>query len=251
MRKILSAIITLLFMTASAIAADTSVAGLYPVANSGRIIYNFNQGWRFMLGDKAGAGAKDFDDKDWAVVSVPHTLRLEPAEASGGRNYQGIAWYRKHFTMPADMKGKDVTLHFEAIMGKQEIYVNGKLACSHLGGYQPITVNLSKEGVKPGDKCVIAITDAIEADKVAGGGVFLHYDNITEKSAQAFVNVEVGNNSAKTVRPTVIVTIKEKGGKIIKTLKKSISIAPGKDATAMLGTTIKQPHLWSPESPYL
>lgn len=270
----------------------TSVAGLFPVDGSGRVVYNFNQGWRFMPGDKAGAAARDFDDSKWQVVCVPHTLRLEPAEASGGRNYQGIAWYRKHFTMPADMEGKDVTLHFEAIMGKQEIYVNGKLACEHLGGYQPITVNLTKEGVKAGDKCVVAvktdnsddksfppgkkqaaldfcyhggmyrdvwligkspvaITDAIEADKVAGGGVFLHYDNITEKSAQVFVNVEVGNASKSSARPTIVVTIKDRNGKTVKTMKKSVSIAAGKDATAMLGTTIARPNLWSPETPYL
>jgi len=262
------------------------------MSSSGRIIYNFNQGWRFMLGDNADAGAKDFDDSNWQVVCAPHTLRLEPAEASGGRNYQGIAWYRKHFTMPADMSGKDAALHFEAIMGKQEIYVNGRLVCRHLGGYQPITVNLTKEGVKAGDKCVVAvktdnsddksyppgkkqaaldfcyhggmyrdvwligkspvaITDAVEANKVAGGGVFLHYDNITEKSAQVFVNVEVGNTSGRNVRPTVVVRIKDRGGKTVKTLKKSISVAAGKDATAMLGTTITRPNLWSPESPYL
>lgn len=292
MRKILSAIIVLFAMTAHAFAMDVSVAGLYPKAGSGRIIYNFNQGWRFMLGDKADAGAKDFDDSSWQVVCAPHSLRLEPAEASGGRNYQGIAWYRKHFTMPADMNGKDVTLHFEAVMGKQDIYVNGKLVCTHLGGYQPITVNLTKEGVKAGDKCVIAvktdnsddksfppgkkqaaldfcyhggmyrdvwligkspvaITDAIEANKVAGGGVFLHYDNITENSADVFINIEVGNTSETSVRPTVIAAIKDRNGKIIKTLKKSIGIAAGKDATAVLGTTIKRPNLWSPESPYL
>ena len=80
-----------------------------------------------------------FDDSKWQVVCAPHTLRLEPSEASGGRNYQGIAWYRKHFTMPADMQGKDVTLYFEAIMGKQKIYVNGRKAVDHLGGYLPTT----------------------------------------------------------------------------------------------------------------
>ena len=292
MKRILSTVIMLLAIAGQVFAMETSVAGLYPMANSGRIIYNFNQGWRFMLGDNTGAGAADFDDSNWQVVCVPHTLRLEPAEASGGRNYQGIAWYRKHFTMPADMSGKDVTLHFEAVMGKQEIYVNGKLVREHLGGYQPITVNLTKEGVKAGDKCVVAvktdnsddksfppgkkqaaldfcyhggmyrdvwligkspvaITDAIEADKVAGGGVFLHYDNITEKSAQVFVNVEVGNTSKSNVRPTVVVTIKDRTGKIVRTLKKNISIAAGKDATAMLGTTVSRPNLWSPETPYL
>ena len=101
-----------------------SVAGLFPLENSGRIVYNFNDGWRFCLGDAENAQAIDFNDSNWPVVCAPHTVQLVPAEASGGRNYQGVCWYRKHFVMPADMQDKEAIVHFEAIMGKQEVFVN-------------------------------------------------------------------------------------------------------------------------------
>ena len=269
-----------------------SVAGFFPMQNSGRIVYNFNQGWRFRLGDAKDAEAVSFDDSKWEVVCAPHTARLEPSEASGGRNYQGIVWYRKHFTVPSDMQGKDITVYFEAIMGKQDIYVNGNKVMSHLGGYLPIIINLTKLGVKAGEKCLIAvkadnsddknyppgkkqaaldfcyhagmyrdvwligkssvaITDANEQNKIAGGGVFLHYDNISEKKADAFVNVEVGNNSNKNTIPTVIAKIKDKSGKVIATLKQKLPVAAGKTSVFNLNTTIKNPHLWSPENPYL
>ena len=45
----------------SLFASATSVAGLFPIANSGRVVYNFNEGWHFLLGDAAGAEAVDFD----------------------------------------------------------------------------------------------------------------------------------------------------------------------------------------------
>ena len=282
-----------LFISLTAAGADAySVAGLFPLQGSGRVIYNFNQGWRFHLGDAQVAEAVAFDDSRWAVVCAPHTARLEPADASGGRNYQGIVWYRKHFTVPADMKGKDVTVHFEAIMGKQDIFVNGKKVKSHLGGYLPITINLSELGVKAGDKCLIAvkadnsddktyppgkkqaaldfcyhggmyrdvwligkspvaITDAIEANKVAGGGVFLHYDNISEQSADVFVNVEVGNTSGRTAQPMVIAVVKDRDGKQLYSVTKKIKVKAGKTTTAYLAMKMKQPKLWSPESPYL
>lgn len=282
-----------LFISLTAAGADAySVAGLFPLQGSGRVIYNFNQGWRFHLGDAQGAEAVSYDDSRWAVVCAPHTARLEPADASGGRNYQGIVWYRKHFTVPADMKGKDVTVHFEAIMGKQDIFVNGKKVKSHLGGYLPITINLSELGVKAGDKCLIAvkadnsddktyppgkkqaaldfcyhggmyrdvwligkspvaITDAIEANKVAGGGVFLHYDNISEQSADVFVNVEVGNTSGRTAQPMVIAVVKDRDGKQLYSVTKKIKVKAGKTTTAYLAMKMKQPKLWSPESPYL
>ena len=45
-----------------------------------------------------------------------------------------------------DMKGKEVSLHFEGAMGKQVIYLNGKRVQEHLGGYLPFTVQLTEQG---------------------------------------------------------------------------------------------------------
>ena len=144
-----------------AIADETSVAGLFPTPDQGRQVWNFNPGWRFHLGDVAGAEAVGFDDSAWEVVSTPHSVKLEPAEASGGRNYQGIAWYRKRFKAPADR----CELYFEAVMGKQKVYVNGRLAGEHFGGYLPIVVDLGKLGVKHGEECVVAVMADNSDDK--------------------------------------------------------------------------------------
>ena len=284
-------------------AVAQSVAGLFPLEGSGRVVYNFNEGWRFLLGDAVGAGGVDFDDTSWQVVCAPHSVQLVPAEASGGRNYQGPCWYRKHFTIPNDMKGKQVVVHFEAIMGKQEVYVNGQMVKEHLGGYLPINIDLSALGVKAGDSCLIAvradnsddknyppgkkqsqldfayhggmyrdvwllglspvhITDPIERGEVAGGGVFLHYDNISEKSADVFIDVETNSLTPTDPPPAppigrgvvtteVVATIKDAEGKVVKTLKQKLSLHEGEYKTAHLSTTIKNPHLWSPEDPYL
>ena len=142
---------------------ETSIAGLFPLDDSGRLVWNFNAGWRFHLGDAVGAEAKDFNDKAWEVVSTPHTVQLMPAEASGCRNYQGIAWYRKHFVLPKACAGRDVTLHFEAIMGKQTIYINGQKVKDHEGGYLPITIPLPASAV--GDDLVVAIKADNSDDK--------------------------------------------------------------------------------------
>ncbi|MBR5060620.1 MAG: glycoside hydrolase family 2 [Prevotella sp.] len=291
-----------LFLCLSAIlntlAQGTSVAGLYPLKDSGRIIYNFNDGWRFHLGDVKDGENVAFDDAAWEIVCAPHTVMLVPSEASGGRNYQGVCWYRKHFTVPTDLQGKTLTVHFEAIMGKQKVYVNGKLVKEHLGGYLPITIDLSKEGVKAGDECLIAvmadnsddkdyppgkkqsqldfayhggmyrdvwligkspihITDPIERAQVAGGGIFLHYDHISEKSADVFVDVEIERSlgvqefrsSDNSVKTTVIARIMDADGKVIKTLRQTKSIK--QSSIFNLYSSIKKPHLWSPEDPYL
>ena len=50
-------------------------------------------------------------------------------------------------------------------MGKQKIYVNGKLAKEHFGGYLPVIVNLKEQGLKKGDKCVVAVMADNSNDK--------------------------------------------------------------------------------------
>ena len=265
-----------------------SVAGLFPLEGSGRLVWNFNAGWRFHLGDVTGAEAVNYDDKAWEVVSTPHSVQLMPAEASGCRNYQGIAWYRKHFTLPKETQGRDVTLHFEAIMGKQTIYVNGREVMQHEGGYLPVTLNLTALGCAADDNIIVAvkadnsddktylpgkkqmtldfayhggiyrdvwliakskvaITDAVEENKVAGGGIFVHYANISDKRADVYVNTEVRNSD---VRPrTVTVENVLSVAKLSRSTK--ITLKPGETHTVTQHFTVKNPQLWSPESPYL
>ena len=287
MRRLIS-FLPLFLLTIFPLRAQTSIAGLFPLENSGRLVWNFNAGWRFHLGDVAQAAQKDFDDKAWEVVSTPHTVQLMPAEASGCRNYQGIAWYRKHFILPDECAGRDAILHFEAIMGKQTIYVNGQKVKEHEGGYLPINVNLTDLGCSAGEECVVAIcadnsddktyppgkkqmtldfayhggiyrdvwliakskvaiTDAVEEQQVAGGGIFVHYANISERSAEVYVNTEVRNSDDHSRTVTIEQTLSPSGA----TVSKRVSLKAGEAKTIVQRFMVKKPRLWSPENPYL
>lgn len=271
---------------------ETSIAGFVPLSESGRLVYDFNPGWRFYKGDIPGAEATNFDDSTWDVVSIPHSVALIPAEGSGGRNYQGPAWYRKRFVVPAEAGNRLVYLHFEAAMGKQKLYLNGKPIQEHIGGYLPFTLNLSSNGIQAGDSCTlavfvdnsddksyppgkrqytldfayhggiyrdvwmiakspIAITDAVDSNTVAGGGVFVHFADISEKSAQVHVNTEVQNSSRQNQRIVVETTLKDARGNVIGRRSDALSLLPNERKTAMQQLNVKNPHLWSPNTPYL
>lgn len=289
-------ILTLIFLFSCdlipSLSAANSVAGFFPLEGSGRLVYNFNNGWRFFRGDVKHAESPDFDDRAWEVVATPHTVELMPAEASGCRNYQCVAWYRKRFVVPREGKDKDVMLHFEAIMGKQSFYLNGKLIKEHLGGYLPVTIDLTANGIHAGDSCLIAvmtdnsndknyppgkpqytldfayhggiyrdvwmiaknkvaITDAIEANKVAGGGVFVHYDNISVKSADVFIDTELKNNGMTSRTVELETTLTSPEGKIIGVMATKIMLRPGESKTVKQKKTVANPKLWAPESPCL
>lgn len=135
-----------------------SAAGYYSVTNSGREVLDFNPGWRFHRGDLSPkTDPLQLNDSNWQLVNLPHTVQLVPSEASGSRNYQGPAWYSKHFTVDTKYKGKRLSLYFEAIMGKSSFYINGKKVKELFGGFLPVSIDLTGAGVRPGDEVTIAV----------------------------------------------------------------------------------------------
>jgi len=292
MRKT-SLLLAALLLTSLLSMAQPSVAGFFPLDDCGRLIYDFNGGWRFFRGDAEGAEATTFDDSRWDIITTPHSVETESPEVSGCRNYQGVVWYRKTFVMPTEMMGHNATLYFEAVMGKQIVYVNGTEVVSHWGGFLPFSVNLTAAGVKAGETCVVAVradnsddgsyppgkpqyaldftyhggiyrdvwligknsvalTDANEANQVAGGGVFAWTEQLTPgKQAVVGVQTEVKNASAKTEKITILSVLKDAEGRTVAKSKKSLSLKAGESLSADQRLQVRQPQLWSPETPYL
>lgn len=292
MRK--SALLPLLTLSLSVAAQhqpEFSTAGFFEVQNTGRSVYSMNPAWKLYKGALSDASATHFDDSDWQVVSLPDGIEYLPTEASGCINYQGEVWYRKHFTPDAALKGKQLFLHFEAIMGKSKIYVNGKLLKEHFGGYLPAVVDITesinwdKENViavmadnsddpdyapgKPQDvldfsyfggiyrDCwLIAhndvyITDPNFENEKAGGGVFVAYDRVSEKSADVLLKTHLRNNAKRTFKGEIEYQLQTPDGKTVASAKEAVRIAPGKSVSKKSQTTVENPRLWSPENPRL
>ena len=108
---------------------------------------NFNQGWRFRRIDdpdpQQSFSDSSFADGGWEVVNVPHSVRLEPENASGMRNFQGICWYRRRFQVDESWETKKIFVEFEGAMQVADVWVNGKHVTTHYGGYTPFTVDLT------------------------------------------------------------------------------------------------------------
>ena len=270
---------------------EFSTAGFFQLPNSGREVFSMNPAWRFYKGAVAGAEAANFNDAEWTVVSLPNGIEYLPTEASGCINYQGEVWYRKHFT-PADaLKGKKLFLHFEAIMGKSKVFVNGKLLTEHFGGYLPVVVDIS-DVLNWGEDNVIAvwadnsddtsyppgkaqdvldftyfggiyrdcwlvahnpvfITDPNFEDEVAGGGLFVAYDKVSDTSAEVLLKAHLRNDSRKTFAGIVEYELQQPDGTQVAFLNDKVQVRPGKAVTSQDKITIKNPLLWSPETPTL
>ena len=116
-----------LLAAALLLAANIALAETVVPPASPRATFNFNPGWKLFVGDSTNAAAADFDDSAWKPVTLPHAWNEDSAfKVSIHDLPTGIAWYRKHFKLPADAAGKKVYLEFQGIRHGGEFYLNGE-----------------------------------------------------------------------------------------------------------------------------
>lgn len=270
---------------------EFSTAGFFRLDNSGREVYSMNPAWRFHKGAMEGAETKEFNDKDWTVVSLPDGIEYLPTEASGCINYQGEVWYRKHFTPDAALKGKKLFLHFEAIMGKSKVFVNGKLLTEHFGGYLPVIADVTDVLDWNGDNVIavwadnsddpsyppgkaqdvldytyfggiyrdcwliahnnVFITDPNYENEVAGGGLFVAFGKVSDALAEVQLKIHVRNATKNPFSGQVEYMLLQPDGTEVARLSDKIQVKAGRATTVSDRMPVKQPMLWTPSTPTL
>ena len=90
--------------------------------------FNFNAGWKVQVGQNAKASDTKFDDSDWQTVTLPWSYNQTEAYAKRiALLTDTIAWYRKHFTLPAELrKAKKFFIEFEGVRFGAHAFLNGK-----------------------------------------------------------------------------------------------------------------------------
>jgi len=111
-------------IAAAAIAASPLLA-LAPAAPSSAaagssVNLDLTGQWQFSLGDDLAWADPAFDDSAWSAVEVP--------EVGGGRefdDYDGFAWYRLTFDLPAGADGTNLVASMGFMDDVDEVYLNG------------------------------------------------------------------------------------------------------------------------------
>lgn len=118
--------------------------------------YNFNSDWKLKVGDIVQAEEVDYSDAGWKSVTLPHAFNEDEAFKLNIKDLTDtIVWYRKHFRLPADAKGRKVFIEFEGARQGIDLYVNGHLVGQHENGVMAFGFDLTAF-VKPGKENVIA-----------------------------------------------------------------------------------------------
>jgi beta-galactosidase len=139
-------------------APAASPAAAYVPPQSPRTTLNFNLDWRFIREDIPGAEAPAFDDAAWSSVATPHSFNdvdsFRKLISHGGGDtgtYKGLAWYRKHFRLPAALANHRVFLEFEGMRQAGDIFLNGKQVGLYENGVTAYGIDIT-DALAPGGK---------------------------------------------------------------------------------------------------
>jgi len=258
---------------------------LLPILSSAqRIQYSVNENWKFLRSDNKSAVQTDFNDSAWTSVNLPHTWNDKDVLDDEPGYYRGIGWYRKNLFLGKSNESKRVYLYLEGVNQEAYIYVNGKFAGSHLGGYTAFTVDITPFA-KFGTQNLIAIKvdnkfnasiPPLTADFSFYGGIYrdvnliitekTHFDlsnhgsmgvfiktpSVTEALSSTVVNASFTNNGSKTENLIWVNTLKDANGAVVATISKNATVKAGQTISMVSDNMVcKNPKLWSPENPYL
>ncbi|RXK59932.1 DUF4982 domain-containing protein [Lacibacter luteus] len=237
-------------------------------------ITNINHDWLFAKENKP-AQAK------WEPVQLPHTWNTDDVMDDVPGYYRGVGLYKRKLPINKKLKGKQIYLLFEGANQFAEVFINGKKAGEHTGGYSAFSiaitdfVNFEKENellVKV-DNSFNQDIPPLSADFTFYGGLYrdvwlkvvdaVHFSvqengqYITTPSVNAKnVTVEVQtviNNSESVSRKIKINTfVRNKKGIVVASSLQQVQIKPGTvHSFRQPVINVKSPQLWSPELPYL
>lgn len=240
---------------------------------------NFDEGWKFNLGDSAAYSQPDFNDSSWRSLNLPHDWAIEgdfskenPSGTGGGALPGGIGWYRKTFTVPGYKEGEKVYIDFDGAYMNTTVYINGHELGTRPYGYASFSYDITP-WLKEGDNVIAVKVDnsdqpnsrwysgcgiyrhvwlrKLDAIHVAQWGTYVTTSDITPDSATVNIATTVDNTSATDAEVTLTTRVINPQGKVSATVTATDNIAAGKSATVNQTARVADPQLWSLDNPAL
>ena len=110
---------------------------------------NLNGSWQYAILPKSQESAPASYAGN---ILVPYAVESALSGVHKTVGKDSILWYKRSFTVPANFKNKNILLHFGAVDWQTDVYINGKHAGTHQGGYDPFSFDISsllkKSGVQ-------------------------------------------------------------------------------------------------------
>ena len=209
----------------------------------------------------SGPFDKKWDMQTVAIVQNGETQASEKTGRSGALPWIGDGYYKRKFTIPSNFAGH-AELEFDGAMSQPVVTVNGQWAGSWAYGYNAFRIDITKF-VKPGENLLeVSLKNMEESSRwYPGAGIYrpvkllltpkTHIDDWslfvrTTTIGKDKAELEVSAKATSDEADNFVFTLLDADGREV------ASTGPvNSDGNAYAKFTVKEPKLWSPESPYL
>lgn len=210
------------------------------------------------------------DKQHTAILQDGQTDPMEHAGRTGGLPFTGAGWYRTQFNVPDMSQGLRCTLLFDGAMSHARVYVNGKEACFWPYGYNSFHFDATPFVHEGKNTLAVRLENETESSRwYPGAGLYRNVHLIITEDAHIPVwgtqvtTDEIGKDFAKLTQKTSLDVPEGKSFKDY-SITTEILDEDGNTVTSstMAGTpydgdvfrqsfTVPEPHLWTPDDPYL
>ncbi len=242
-----------------------------------RLVINLNSHWLFKSGDVKNGRSDSLNETGFKPVCLPHANAIVPHRDIDMQSFQGISWYRRHFSPSAEYRGSRFILEFQGAAQITEVFVNGTLTGAHRGAYTPFLFDIT-DRVRFGADNVIALRvdsrrhrdippEGTVIDYMLFGGISrdvsmvitdpLHIEWVfaardSADPSRVNVHVRIKNSGSVGVRCSVESQIIDSEGAVVAAGSASGMAGPDLSLEFAYATgPISQPRLWDTDHPYL
>jgi len=231
-----------------------------------------------------GAASKNFDDRGWRVLDLPHDWAVEePFDPSAGYSHgyktvgrkfpaTSVGWYRKTFVIPESDLGRRIAIQFDGVYRNSIVWLNGFYLGEEHSGYSGFRYDITDYLNYGGENVIAVRVDASmeEGWFYEGAGIYRHVWLETTSPLHVapngiFVFSEVGNKAAGVTARTTIANdgtnnvnfdivqsvVNQHGETIARKELKRLAISAGETVEFASLMKVSNPNLWSIETPYL
>lgn len=163
MRKNIIIITTILSLVILGCSKRTRIID-FEVPGVKKPLISLNGTWKFSMSPAGNFWDDSVDFQNWSDIQVPGECQMQGFAIKHDKPYV----YKQVFMIPEDFEGKRVYLNFYGVYSYARVWVNGKFAREHYGGFTKWSCEIT-EHISSGDSAILTIEMVDRMDDISYG----------------------------------------------------------------------------------
>lgn len=241
----------------------------------------FVKDWKFIQDDKEEFQEKEWDDRDWGNVTLPHDwdAKASPCQdaksgAGGGFARCGIGWYRKHFLLTKRDLQQHLSILFDGIYRNSSVFLNGVNLGGCRYGYTSFEVPIDAAALEGSNVLAVRVDNSLQPESrwYSGSGIYrnvwlirhphVHFSLYGIKAAvnelyeentlaSLLLQAECINETNKEEKGSITFTLCDQDGQIASVSSAAVDLIPHEKVIVSVRPMVAHVRLWTCQDPYL